>query len=391
MRYQVQAGAVLAALAVVAPGAGLARGEAGQNTPSSYAFLQSVSCPAQVMCMAVGAYVTARHQTRALAERWNGTSWSIVRTKNLGSHDELWSVSCASASSCSAVGDARSQSVPMAEEWNGAVWALVPAPLPPNGRDATLQSVSCAGPKSCVAAGSMDNHSAVPPKTLIEHWNGLRWSVEPSPNPPGAVDSALWGISCPARTSCTAVGDSASTATTQTTLVERGSGSSWTIVPSPGVTGSQTMIDAVDCRSVSGCTAVGTRYHDRSGTFTATPLAARESRGTWRVEATPHPAGTTYDGLGGVACVSVASCLAVGSAMSPSAISTLAESRTGGAWAIVPSPDAPGSLSAFGSISCLSLSDCLAVGDNDNGTGRRLTFSELWNGKAWTILRTPDP
>jgi hypothetical protein len=279
--------------------------------------------------------------------------------------------------------------VPMAEEWNGTDWALAPAPLPHDGRDAALQSVSCAEPTSCVAAGSMDNHSGLPTKTLIERWNGLRWSIEPSPNPPGAIVSALWGISCPARGSCTAVGDSASTSTTETTLVERGSGSSWAIVPSPGVTGSQTMLDAIDCRSASGCTAVGTRYHDRSGT--ATPLAERESRGTWRVEATPYPPGTTYDPLAGVACPGVATCLAVGSARSPSAIATLAESRTGGAWAIVASPDAPGSLSAFGSISCASASDCLAVGDNDNDAGRRVTFSEFWNGEAWAILRTPDP
>jgi hypothetical protein len=31
------------------------------------------------------------------------------------------------------------------------------------------------------------------------------------------------------------------------------------------------------------------------------------------------------------------------------------------------------------------------VGDNDNDAGRRVTFSEFWNGEAWTILRTPDP
>jgi hypothetical protein len=389
MRFQVQAAAVLAALAVVAPGAGAGPGGVGPDTPSSYAFLSSVSCPAQDVCMAVGAYVTAADRTRTLAERWNGTSWSIVRTANLGSGDVLWSVSCASASSCSAVGDARGQTVPMAEEWNGTDWTLAPAPLPHDGRDAALQSVSCGGPMSCVAAGSMDNHSGLPTKTLIERWNGLRWSIEPSPDPPGSIASALWGISCPAGRSCTAVGDSASTSTTETTLVERGSGSSWTIVPSPGVTSSQTMLDAVDCRPASGCTAVGTRYHDRSGT--ATPLAERESRGTWRVEATPYPAGTTYDPLGGVACIGVATCLAVGSARSPSAISTLAESRTGDTWAVVASPDAPGSLSAFGSISCASASDCLAVGDNDNDAGRRVTFSEFWNGEAWTILRTPDP
>lgn len=104
----------------------------------------------------------------------------------------------------------------------------------------------------------------------------------------------------------------------------------------------------------------------------------------------PYPPGTSYDGFGGIAC-NGARCTAVGSARSPSVITTLVESTRGGPWSIVPSPNAPGTLSGLGSISCLSAGLCMAVGDNDNGTGLRLPLSEQWNGTTWTIIPVPNP
>jgi hypothetical protein len=56
-----------------------------------------------------------------------------------------------------------------------------------------------------------------------------------------------------------------------------------------------------------------------------------------------------------------------------------------------PQPRRPGPLSAFEGISCSSATRCLAVGGNDPGTGIRLPFSALWNGKAWTTIPVPNP
>src|SRR5437867_3162898 len=56
-----------------------------------------------------------------------------------------------------------------------------------------LNAVSCATPTSCVAVGHSVTSGAT--KTLVEHWNGLAWSIKPSPNPVGtAIDLA--GVSC---------------------------------------------------------------------------------------------------------------------------------------------------------------------------------------------------
>jgi hypothetical protein len=105
----------------------------------------------------------------------------------------------------------------MGEQWNGAAWSVVRVPLPVDSRDASLNSVSCGGPSDCTAVGNMLENSGQPPETLIEHWDGVQWSVVPSPNVAGAAVSNLWAVSCAAGSNCTAVGDSAMAGSSTTT------------------------------------------------------------------------------------------------------------------------------------------------------------------------------
>lgn len=386
---------VLVVLAAGSPGPGAGAAAAAVGGPagfrSPYSFLSSVSCPGPSRCMAVGAFTDPGGQARTLAERWDGRGWSIVPTADTGGaqSDELRGVSCASATSCAAVGDAQGFSVPMAEEWNGASWAVEPVPLPPDGRDATLAGVSCPTAVDCLAVGSKGNHGGVP-TTLVERFDGTSWSIVPSPNPAGAEVSSLEAVSCPSAVSCTAVGFSAASPTEQSTLVERWDGSSWAIVPSPALPGDLPILEGVDCRPAT-CTAGGQAGHQGKDEFTAAPLVQQETAGVWETARTPHPPRTHDDGLGGVDCPSAARCFAVGSARSRTGVTTLIESGHGATWAIVASPDAPGTLSALAALACPTPTRCLAVGDNDNGTGRRLTFAETWNGRAWTIVHTPSP
>jgi hypothetical protein len=280
----------------------------------------------------------------------------------------------------------------MAEQWNGAAWALVRVPLPIDSRDASLNSVSCAGPVDCTAVGNMLENSGQPPETLIEQWNGLKWSVVPSPNVAGATVSNLWAVSCVGESGCTAVGDSAASgANTETALVEREVDSTWTIIPSPGVSGSETSLQAIDCTTGSECTAGGFTYSYGANSFTAATLVEREVGGTWTVVPSPDPPDTTYDGFGGVACVTASRCLATGSAGSATSIDTLAESGVGPRWTIVPSPDESGPLSALGAISCATAVSCMSVGNHQPGNGTRLPLAEQWDGTSWSVVTTPNP
>src|SRR5262249_36940410 len=156
--------------------------------------------------------------THTLGERWNGTKWSVVATPTPNSDDvALFSVSCTTATNCLSVGYFTSTSgtdAPLAQRWNGSAWSIVPAPNP-KGSDSYLNAVSCVSATSCTAVGS-SYPATGPGRTLVERWNGSGWTVAASPNPVGAGDSYLSGVRCKSATSCTAVG--AYTSTSDQTL-----------------------------------------------------------------------------------------------------------------------------------------------------------------------------
>lgn len=90
--------------------------------------LTGVSCTSASACTAVGFYSTSSG-SRALAERWNGTSWKIQPTPSSANPEDfllLFSVSCTSATSCTAVGSSGGR--PLAERWNGTSWKIQPTP-----------------------------------------------------------------------------------------------------------------------------------------------------------------------------------------------------------------------------------------------------------------------
>jgi hypothetical protein len=87
--------------------------------------------------------------------------------------------------------------------------------------------------------------------TLVEHWDGARWQLQPSPNgPPGARGSDLSAVAALSRSSALAVGSYG--AGTVLPLTERWDGVRWTTVPNklqPGVTFAYlTSVAAVDPR-----------------------------------------------------------------------------------------------------------------------------------------------
>jgi hypothetical protein len=78
--------------------------------------------------------------------------------------------------------------------------------------------VSCTSAAACTAAGDYTNSSTYA-RTLIETWNGTRWSLVPSPN--RRADSYLDGVSC-TSTACTTAGYYYYTRYDTRTLIESG-------------------------------------------------------------------------------------------------------------------------------------------------------------------------
>jgi hypothetical protein len=135
--------------------------------------LDGVSCVSATACTATGDYLTRNigtgSKSKTLVESWNGTSWSVVPSPRPGISSVLYGVSCVSAAACTAVGyHATSNSGPdktLVESWNGTSWAVVLSPSP--GIRSVLDTVSCASATACTAAGDRTN-SKVHDKTLIE-------------------------------------------------------------------------------------------------------------------------------------------------------------------------------------------------------------------------------
>ena len=124
-------------------------------------FLDAVSCVSANMCMATGHRLNSIGALVTLAESWNGTRWSVVRTPSLaGTGSDLNGVSCVSADACTAVGAVSPNGTALStviESWNGTRWSVVPTPNPGVTAHA-LNGVSCPSPGACMAAGYFFSH-----------------------------------------------------------------------------------------------------------------------------------------------------------------------------------------------------------------------------------------
>ena len=330
--------------------------------------LNGVSCVSASSCTAVG-YTSNKHEREGtLVESWNGTSWSIVPSRNKGLGNELNDVSCVSASSCTAVGYTSDKAIgerTLVESWNGASWSIVPSPStgPPKALD-ELDGVSCVSASACTAVGDsfeMNISRSSEARTLIESWDGTAWSVVPSPNPGTGLHRPgdyLHSVSCTAAAACTAVGIEYSGSRRHAraqTLVESWNGTAWSVVPSPNKGSAGSALFGVSCTSMAACTAVGSYDGSNPG-----QLVESWDGANWSIVPSPKTAGGT---LTSVACPSPSTCTTVGFDYARGA--TLVESWDGSTWSVVPSPGVGGENTDdfLWGVACPSPTMCTGVGD----------------------------
>jgi hypothetical protein len=266
MRRFATAGAAVVLLLLASAAVAAASGWTIEQTPNltggSDIILHDVSCASASVCTAVGDYYNGIARV-TLAERWDGIKWSILHTPNpTGSTDSvLLGVSCVSAGACTAVGDYYNGTadVPLAERWNGTKWSIQHAPNPiANHGVLGMPGVSCVSASACVAVGGYFNGTAW--VTLAERWDGIKWSILHTPNPTVTRGGTLGleGVSCASASACTAVGNSFN-GSAQVTLAERWNGTKWSTqhTPNPTDASDKTTLGGVSCASGSACTAVG--------------------------------------------------------------------------------------------------------------------------------------
>jgi hypothetical protein len=229
-----------------------------QPTPSSNSRsdLNAVSCTSASACTAVGGELGGTGP-KPLAERWNGTSWKIqhVPVPAGWPGGYLTGVSCTSASSCTAVGVAASgpNSGPtgtIAERWNGRTWRIQPTPTANSTGDA-LNTISCTSASACTAVGGTAS------KLLAERWDGTSWTVQATPTPPNTqIGQGFTGVSCSSSSACTAVAGGFAPSG-PFLLPERWNGGKWQIQPTPNLPNINNLgTPAISCPTSATCTAV---------------------------------------------------------------------------------------------------------------------------------------
>jgi hypothetical protein len=162
-----------------------------------------------------------------LVEHWNGTSWSVVPSPNVNVLNSLHGIAAVSSTNLWAVGDATRSTTDgvstmrtLVERWNGTSWSVVPSPNVGTGNN-SLAAVVARSASDAWAVGYYDDVTGSIPirRTLTLHWNGSAWSRVVSPNP-GTGDNWLTDVDAtPGATTVWTSGISAAG-----TLVEKFSG-----------------------------------------------------------------------------------------------------------------------------------------------------------------------
>jgi hypothetical protein len=470
--------------------------------------LQSVSCTSTSACTAVGFAVIGGVE-RAVAERWNGVSWSIqtVPTQAGSLLDEFKSAVCVSATFCMAVGNylviegGEYRRHSLSAVWNGSSWSLKTAPGP-EGSSFALNDVACTGVSTCVAGGEAYYDKPWRRETMVTRWNGTSWSLQPSPNVGGARFNAIEGMACtnPEATSCRAVGYWWPEISGNYSLGMRWNGLTWALegTPNPYYVKSgeklysyDTTLADVVCRGVI-CLAVGysgnawsdyttvaqtimdgasqpsftivpassstqasatlsgtvtpnglaTQYHFEYGLTSSygtnvpvpkgslgsnlfTPQSVAQTVGgllpgttyhyrlvvtnaegttssadqtfttpaTWGIQTTPNPSGASDSNLYDVSCESSTNaCTAVGKSTASGVDSPVAQRWNGTTWSAQSPAKKSGTLPTrlFG-VDCPSETRCLAAGNYQPLEGGPTLLAEIWNEGKWSVYSPPVP
>ena len=176
------------------------------------------------------------------------------------------------------------------EHWTVSDPPAVPGPVV-NAWQADLHGVGATGASDVWAVGSFQLRGSQ--RTLAEHWNGVIWSIVPVPDlaaPGDEPNDSLNAVAAVAADDVWAVGEARMGQTSQT-LVEHWDGTRWSIVPAPDVTvGDQIMSD-----SLAGITVVSAKDIWAVGT---TIWQARHSDGisSWTYSAGSAPLVIHWDG-----------------------------------------------------------------------------------------------
>lgn len=162
-----------------------------------------------------------------LIEHWDGATWSLTPSPN-APNGWLLSALAFSSNNVWAVGTDSSQ--PLAEQWDGNQWNIISTPGVSGGGSTNFWSLSASGPNDIWAVGETDHPD---PNVFAEHWNGSAWTLSKPVN--NFYFSLLYAVASVSPTDVWAVGYEARSKKQQQlrTLIEHWDGTKWSVITSP--------------------------------------------------------------------------------------------------------------------------------------------------------------
>jgi hypothetical protein len=311
-------------------------------SPGSFDVLAGIAALGPDDAWAAGNYIDAGGFDQTLIEHWDGHRWQKVASRNPAADDALTAVTAVSPTDVWAVGSMSSGAPfgdrPLAEHWNGSAWRVIPVP-----GDGTLIGLAAASAHDVWAVGSTVNGNQ-PVHTLAEHWDGTRWRVVASRNP-GPYGNRLVAVSLAGPSSVWAVGTADTSQFGTGSLVEHWNGARWSVMSIPNV-GLDDTLRAVASAGPGDVWAVGA-YDQQTPQGTATyALIQHWNRARWSVVPSPGPTG--LDILESVAAVSASDIWAVGTtAGNPARV----ERWDGRQWILEKAPYVHGALNLASAVS----------------------------------------
>jgi sugar lactone lactonase YvrE len=300
----------------------------------------------------------------------------------------LSGVACSSSSDCQAVGYYKNSGgtiVTLAEHWNGEAWQVQSTPNPSGALESRLEGVSCTSASNCIAVGYYKTGTEAF-STLAVRWNGSQWTIASTPNPAGIPRAYLYGVSCGAANDCWAVGKAAYSAAewkSPTALLERWNGSAWSLVSASEL---PAQLRAISCSSATSCVAV---------TGQEGSTVERWDGSNWTPQVAAAPSSAPSGVLASISCVSAEACTAVGTYLNQGHTAPLAENWDGSHWSVLETTDPVGVVEEVNTgrlegVSCATASSCTAVGTRTTSQ-ETLPLVESWDGAEWGLQPTPSP
>jgi hypothetical protein len=281
-------------------------------------------------------------------------------------------------SPCSAWAVGFSPGHTLIERWNGKTWSIRTSPNVGDTEN-VLSGVAATSAGNAWAVGYY-NDTTGGSKTLIEHWDGSGWAVQTSPNP-GTTYTVLYDVAATSASNAWAVGIRLD-GTEYRPVVEHWNGKAWRTQPSPDV-GNNGGFNGVSATSSTNAWAVGSALGQ--------PLIEHWNGTAWRVQAAPEPPAGLFIHQDDVAALSRTEAWAVGYLRNASGShrETLIEHWNGHRWRIVSSPAVGTGANQLAAVAATSATNAWAVGHRGPSSQMK-TLVERWNGSAWKTQPSPN-